>query len=185
VQKPAPVPAFGHLRLLEVISACGGFTPLASHTITLRRVGIPDPIPIELGVNPNATDATNIPLLAGDTIIVPKVGNIYVVGEVKNPQAIPLATNTPITVMRAIAIAGGMKYSAALSKARIVRTTPDNQVVEIELDLKKLMLSQQRDVALLSDDVLFVPANTFKSIISSGGAAIAAESIYYGALIAK
>jgi polysaccharide export outer membrane protein len=185
VVKPAPVPAFGRVRLLEVISACGGFTQMASHTITLRRLGNPNPIPIELGVDPKTTDVTNILLLAGDTIIVPRVGNVFVVGEVKNSEAIPLSTNTPITVMRAIAMAGGLKYSAALSKARIIRTTADNQVLEIKLDLKKLMLSQQVDVALLSDDVLFIPANTFKATISSGGASVAASALYGFAYIAK
>jgi len=185
VQRPAPIPAFGHVRLLEVIAACGGFTPMASHTITLHRRGNPDPIPIELGVDPKATDVTDIPLLAGDTVIVPRVGNVFIVGEVKNSQAIPLSTNTPITVLRAIAMAGGLKYSAALSKARIIRTTPDNQVLEIMLDLKKLMRSQQTDVALLSDDVLFIPANSFKATISSGGAQVAASALYGIAYIAK
>jgi polysaccharide biosynthesis/export protein len=185
VQKPSPVPAFGHMRLLDVVAACGGFTPMASHTITLRRRGNPDPIAIELGVDPKATDATDIPLLAGDTLIVPKVGNVFVVGEVKSSGAIPLSTNTPITVMRAIAMAGGLKYSAALSKARIIRTIPDRQVLEINLDLKKLMRSQEADVVLKSDDVLFIPANTFKSALSSGGAAVAASSLYGIAYIAK
>jgi polysaccharide export outer membrane protein len=185
VVKPATVPAYGQVRLLQAVASCGGFTSNASHTITLRRAGNPNPIPIELGTDPQNADVTNIELMAGDTIIVPKVGNIFVVGEVKNAEAIPLASNTPITVMRAIAIAGGLKYSAALSNARIIRTTPDNHVLEIKLDLKKVMLSKQADVALLNDDVLFVPANVFKSIISSNGAAVAAESVYYGALIAK
>jgi len=183
VVRPSPIPAFGQLRLLDAISACGGFTPLASHTLTIRRSSLADPITIELGVDPRTANAANIPLLPGDTIIVPKVGNVFVVGEVKNEESFPLASNTPITVMRAIAMAGGLKYSAALSRARVIRTTEGNKHVEIMLDLRKLMQGKQQDVALVSDDILFIPANTFKSMLVSGGAGVGA-SLLYGAVYA-
>lgn len=174
VQKPAPVPAFGQLRLLDAIAACGGFTPLASHTITVRRPGEATPITVILGSDPKSTDATNIPLMAGDTVIVPKVGNVFVIGQVKTPSAIPLSSNTPITVMRAIAMAGGLNFGAALSKVVVIRETPNKQHVEIQMDLKKVMKGKERDIALLSDDVLLVPANGFKAGMAGGGSGILA-----------
>jgi polysaccharide export outer membrane protein len=177
VQKPAPIPAFGQIRLLDAISACGGFTPLASHTVTVRRHGDSDPITVQLGVDPKSTNASDIPLMPGDTVVVPKVGNIFVMGEVKTPEAIPLSSNAPITVMRAIAMAGGMNYSAGLSKARIIRTTADNQKVEIMLDLRKVMFGKQQDIALVSDDILYIPMNHFKAALSAGAAGVAATSL--------
>jgi polysaccharide export outer membrane protein len=122
--------------------------------------------------------------MAGDTVIVPKVGSVFVVGQVKTQSAFPLSGNTPITVMRAIAMAGGVNYGAALSKARIIRTTADNQHIEIMLDLKKLMYGKQQDVALVSDDVLFIPSNTFKATLAAGGASVAATLLYQGAYTA-
>jgi polysaccharide export outer membrane protein len=169
VQRVALVPAFGQLRLLDVISACGGLTTLASHTIQIHRRGVPDPITVELGVDPKATNVTDIQLMAGDTVVVPRVGSVFIVGQVKNPSALPLSGNAPITVMRALAMAGGVNYSAALSKARIIRTTADNQKVEIMLDLAKVMFGKQQDIALVSDDILYIPTNAFKAIVSSGG----------------
>ena len=173
VEKPAPVPAFGQLRLLDVISACGGFTPLASHDITVRRPGAPTPITVILGSDPKTSDETNIPLMAGDTVIVPKVGNVFVIGQVKTPSAIPLSSNTPITVMRAIAMSGGVNFGAALSKVVIIRKTPNDQHVEIQMDLKKVMNGKERDVALMSDDVLLVPGNAFKQGMAAGGTGVA------------
>ncbi len=173
VQKPEPVPAFGQLRLLDVISACGGFTPLASHDITVRRPGDPNPITVILGADPKTSDETNIPLMAGDTVIVPKVGNVFVIGQVKTPSAIPLSSNTPITVMRAIAMSGGVNFGAALSKVVIIRKTPNDQHVEIQMDLKKVMNGKERDVALMSDDVLLVPGNAFKQGMAAGGTGVA------------
>ena len=178
VAKPEPVPAFGQLRLLDAISACGGFTTLASHTITVQRPGLDAPITVELDVDPNRSSSSNIPLIAGDTVIVPRVGNIFVVGEVKTEEAFPASSNMPITVMRAISMAGGLKYSAALSKARIIRKNGDNQHVEIMLDLKKLMNGKQQDIALTSDDILYIPSNAFKATIAAGGASVASTLLY-------
>ena len=183
VMKPAPVSAQGQIRLLDAISACGGLTALASHTITVKRKGSADAITVELGADPGAAGSIDIPLLPGDTVIVSKVGSIFVLGQVKTPSAIPLGYNSPITVLRALAMAGGANYGAALSKARIIRTNADNQHVEILLDLKKIMYGKQQDVALRSDDVLFVPSNAFKASMAAGGASVAVSAFYAAALV--
>jgi polysaccharide export outer membrane protein len=180
VVKPSPIPAFGQIRLLDAISACGGFTALASHSITIRRVGDADPILIELGTDAKAASASDVPLMPGDTVIVSKVGSVFVLGYVKTPAAIPLANNAPITVLRALAMAGGVNYGAGLSKARIIRTTSDNQRLEIRLDLKKIMFGQQQDVVLASNDILLVPGDAFKAGMAAGGAGVAA-SLLFGA----
>jgi polysaccharide export outer membrane protein len=111
--------------------------------------------------------------MAGDTVIVPKVGSVFVVGQVKTPSAIPLSSNSPVTVMRAIAMAGGLNFGAALSRVVVIRRTPDDQHVEIQMDLKKVMSGKERDIALASDDVLLVPSNGFKAGMAAGGAGVA------------
>jgi polysaccharide biosynthesis/export protein len=180
VLKPQPVPTMGvDLRLLDVISACGGFTPLASHVITVDRPGVAQPITVNLGVDPDKTGPANIPLLPGDTVLVPKVGNAYVVGQVLHPAAVPLANNAPITVVQAISITGGLKYGAALSKAMIIRSEPNHEHVEIVFDLKKVLAGKERDIALDSNDILYIPTNGFKAALSTGGAA---QSAVYAAI---
>lgn len=180
VTKPEPVPDPGaNLRLLDVISACGGFTPLASHTLTVHRQGDAEPITVNLGVDAKATDASNIPLMPGDTVVVPKVGNAYVVGQVQRPAAIPLANNAPLTVVQAISMTGGLKYGAALSKAMIIRTTGKDQRVEILFDLKKVMQGKEKDIALTSNDILYIPTNGFKAALAANGAQ---QGIYAAAL---
>jgi len=178
VLRPAVVPSFIQIRLLDVITSCGGFTTMASHTISIHRRDVADPIIVQLGTDPKATNESNIPLLAGDTVIIPRVGSVYVVGQVKTQSAIPLSGNAPITVMRALAMAGGLNYGAALSKARIIRATADNKHVEIMLDLKKLMFGKQQDVELVSDDILFIPTNAIKAAVAAGGASVASTLLY-------
>jgi len=181
VLKPSPIPAFGHIRLLDALSACGGLTPFASHTITIRRPGQSDPITVELGTDPKTANAADVPLMAGDTVIVSKVGSVFVLGYVKTPQAIPLSGNSPVTVLRALTMAGGINYGAGLSKARIIRTTADNQQVEIRLDLKKIMFGKQQDVTLVSNDILLVPSNAFKAGMAAAGVGLL-SSVIYGAV---
>jgi len=183
VMRPAPVPATGQIRLLDALSACGGLTPLASHTITVKRKGSAEAMTIELGSDPRAAGSIDIPLLPGDTVIVAKVGSIFVLGQVKTPSAIPLGYNSPITVLRALAMAGGVNFGAGLSKARIIRTNSDSQHVEILLDLKKIMFGKQQDVAMRADDVLFVPSNAFKASLAAGGASVAMQAFYSAALL--
>jgi hypothetical protein len=96
--------------------------------------------------------------MAGDTVIVPKVGNVFVVGQVKTQGTIPLVQqHANHSDARAFRHGRWSAFGAALSKARIIRTTADNQHVEIMLDLKKLMNGKQQDVVLASDDILFIP----------------------------
>jgi len=76
-----------------------------------------------------------------------------------------------------------VNYGAALSKARIIRTNADSEHVEILLDLKKIMFGKQQDVALRSDDVLFIPSNAFKASIAAGGASVAMQAFYTAALL--
>jgi polysaccharide export outer membrane protein len=186
VKEPKPVPVFGEqLRLLDVISACGGFTSFASHTIVVHRVGNPKPITLTLGIDPQTSDAANIPLTAGDTVVVPRVGNAYVVGEVLRPTAIPLSNNAPLTVVQAIAMSGGLNYGAALSKAMIIRTTADQQRVEILFDLKKVMHGKEKDIALTSNDILYIPGNAFKAVLSKSSAQTAAYAAIGAAEVLK
>ena len=76
-------------------------------------------------------------------------------------------------MLRAIALAGGLNFDAALSKVVVIRKTPDDQHVEIQMDLKKVMHGKEKDIALASDDVLLVPINGFKAGVSSGGGIVA------------
>jgi polysaccharide export outer membrane protein len=178
VKSPHLVPAVTSLRMLDVLSAAGGLTAEASHNITVRRPGEPGPITVLLAVDPKETDPSNIELLPGDTVIVPKVGNVFVLGEVKAPQSFPLSGNDPITVMRALTMAGGVKFGAAMSRARIIRRNGTTPPQEISIDVHRIMAGKDPDPQLLSDDILFLPTNSFKAAIAGGGASVAASSLY-------
>ncbi len=162
------LPVVGSRRLYDVLSAGGGLPPTASHVITINRPGVPQPIVVDLGNNPATSAAANIPVFAGDTIVVPSTGFIYILGAFKNQIAVPIRQNTPLTLMQAAAIGGGPGYEAKLSDLRIIRTIGTERRV-VHVDVKKVIDGKAPDPVLESDDIVFLPTSAMKAAIKSGG----------------
>jgi polysaccharide export outer membrane protein len=184
VKTPELVPAPSQRRLLEVIAAAGGLTPQASHLITIIRRQTNEGFQILLDSNPLDSAKVNIALYAGDTVIVPRAGEIYVLGSVKSPNAIPLVSNSPLTAMQAIAMSGGANFEAALSQVRIIRTEGAERK-EIAIDFKRVLDGKQADPILQADDIIYVPANAFKGALKANGAAVVTSSIISFAYLLK
>jgi polysaccharide biosynthesis/export protein len=65
----------------------------------------------------------NVEILPGDTITVPRAPIIYVVGDVGRPSGL-LIDNGTLTVLQAIALAGGTNHTAKTGDVRLIRKTP-------------------------------------------------------------
>jgi polysaccharide export outer membrane protein len=111
-------------------------------------------------------------LEAGDIVTVPEADQVYVVGNVFMPMTIPL--KEPITLTRAIAMAGGPKIDTKKDKIRIVRQEPGTAVrKELIVDLGAIEKKNADDIALLANDIVDVPTSAGKSFLRSlmGGVA--------------
>jgi polysaccharide export outer membrane protein len=178
VKSPGVLPGYGERRLLEVLSAAGGLTPQASHSITIYRSGVTPNLTVVLGPDPKQSDVANIPIYAGDTVVVPQIGVIYLVGAFHNQGAFPLKGVTPLTLSQAVAIGGGMDYQGIWTDARLIRLNHGLRE-EIRYDVKKIIAGKQADPLLQGDDIIFVPTNSMRAAIK-GGAAQTAFSLLYG-----
>ena len=98
----------------------------------------------------------------GDLIIVSRAGIVYVVGDVQRPSAFLVSEDNALSVLKALALAGGGTRTAALNKSRIIRQTP-NGIQEIPIRLKKILYAKAPDVALVKGDILFVPGSGAKA----------------------
>jgi polysaccharide biosynthesis/export protein len=172
VAKPGMFPALGRHTLSDYLAQAGGLKDTASSTVTLSRHGLPGPVEVPLGPDPRSARYADLPIFAGDEIRAGKVGVIYVVGALKNQGAFPLKNTTPTTVMNAVTLAGGMGYEAASHNASIFRTDGDHRV-ETRVDVGRIMKGKAEDVALRSDDILFIPTNKMRAAIKGGGASLA------------
>lgn len=167
VAKPGIYPDVADHKLYEVISEAGGFLSSSSRKIAVIRRNQADPIRIDLPRNLADDLSGNIDILPGDTITVPRAPIIYVVGDVGRPSGL-LVDNGTLTVLQALALAGGTNRTAKLGAARIIHKGPAG-MTETKLQIKKMLEAKAPDVTLQADDILFIPV--------SGGKVLAGRSL--------
>jgi polysaccharide export outer membrane protein len=161
VTKPGLYPVLGQHRLFDLISAAGGLTEKAGKTVAITRRSQPDkPLTVQLSKNLADNPDSNVEVYPGDTIVVPKADIVYVVGDVGRPAGF-LMDSGNLTVLQAIALAGGTTRTAKLNSVRIIRKGP-NGVAETPVPLKKMLEAKSPDVAMQADDILFVPTSAGK-----------------------
>jgi polysaccharide export outer membrane protein len=162
VTRPGAYPAIGERRLFDLISAAGGLTDKAGRNVTIEHRGDPDQ-KVELQLSSNLTEDTqdNVDILPGDTIIVSRAGIVYVVGDVARPSGFRVEDNG-LSVLKALAMAGGGTRTSALGRTRILRQTPTG-IQEIPVNLKKILYAKTPDMALVNGDVLFIPGSAAKT----------------------
>jgi polysaccharide export outer membrane protein len=163
VNKPGVYPRLGARRLFDMISEAGGYAPKAGKLITVTRRDDPQhPVTIHLSSDADQKARNNVEIMPGDTIMVETAGVVYVIGDVAKPSGF-LMDNDHLTVLQAIALAGGTNQTAALGSAKVVRKSAE-QMQEIPVPLKKILQAKERDLPLESGDILFVPTSTGKSV---------------------
>ncbi len=79
--------------------------------------------------------------------------------------------NDQLTVLRAIALAGGTTRTAKLSGAKLLRKTPDG-IRETPIALNKILQAKAPDVDMQAEDVLFVPSSARKVAAYRGAEAV-------------
>jgi polysaccharide export outer membrane protein len=164
VNRPGAYPAIGERRLFDLISASGGLSEKAGRIITIEHHGDPGKkVELQLSSNNLAEDTQdNVDIYPGDLIIVSRSGIVYVVGDVLRPSGFLVSEDTALTVLKALALAGGGTKTSALNRTRILRQTP-NGLQEIPIRLKKILYAKAPDVALMKGDILFVPGSGAKA----------------------
>jgi polysaccharide export outer membrane protein len=176
VLRPGVYPLLGDRKLYDLISAAGGFSQMAGRKVSIIRQRDPSsPITVNLPRNLADDLQDNIEILPGDTISVPKAPIVYVVGDVGHPAGL-LIDNGTLTVLQALALAGGTNHTAKLHGVCIIRKGP-NGMVSTRVPLKKMLEAKAPDENLQADDILFVPLSGVRVAAAQGmSAAISAAT---------
>jgi polysaccharide export outer membrane protein len=102
----------------------------------------------------------------GDVVSIAVADQVYVIGNVIHPTSIALTE--PMTVSRAIAMAGGTAMDTKKNAIHIVRQTPGTtDKKEIVVDLEAINRHKAEDVVLMANDIVDVPASGGKRLIRS------------------
>jgi len=163
----AVVPVIGSRRLLDVLATAGGLPPTASHVITISRPGVAEPIVVDLGTDPLHSGLANVPIFPGDTIIISRIGVVYMLGAFKTAGTIPLTQYSPLTLMEATALSGGILFQGKFDDVRLIRTVGDHRTV-VKLDIQRILHGKDPDPILQANDIVFLPDSTLKASISNG-----------------
>jgi polysaccharide export outer membrane protein len=163
VGRPGQYELVGPTTLLQVIAQAGGLTTQAMNDLYVYRQsedGQQSIIPVRLDDLASGRKEYNITLLPKDVISVPidVTHNVFVYGEVKTPGVISYLSSKPITLLQAIAQAGGPTEWAKRTKVVIRRKDKKTgKEVTIEINLKKMISGKTTDIVLEEGDVVIVP----------------------------
>jgi polysaccharide export outer membrane protein len=167
VKKPDTYEMLGGKTLLEMISLAGGLDKDLGEQIVIFRQdaeGNTQRIPVDLErLVYDADPSLNLPILPGDIIYVPNVEKvrIFVTGAVRTPNVFEVPRAEPVTVLRAITLAGGTTDRASERRIQIIRTGPDGSRITVPVDLRKVKRGKEPDPVLQEDDLVLVPESFF------------------------
>jgi len=163
--------------ILDVLALAGGVTNLADRRITIERRGTNQKVSYFLSNHSSTALDSSVRVFPGDTVMVPKVGLIYVLGDVRQPGGYPIVTNNgKLTLLEAIALAGSHGPSAVPSHTRLIRKESDGTYVEMQLQLSKMEKGKRPDVELEPDDIVYVPFSYLRNMGASLGGLVAATT---------
>ncbi len=163
VKVPGVYPALGVRKLHDLIVAAGGTSQTAASDVIITRKDDPAH-PITVDYNPEALKPVipDVQIFPGDSIVVPRAGIVYVVGNVTRSGGFVLDGRDQLTVEEALALAGGSSHAPDLKHVQLVRTLDDGRKEMITLPVDRILKGRAPDVAMKDGDILYVPTSNLK-----------------------
>jgi polysaccharide export outer membrane protein len=167
VEKPGMYELVGRQTLLQMISQAGGFKENAANEIYVLREG-QDGNTASLAIDLedlllNGNQKLNIPIYPNDVINVPvdRLITVFVFGEVRNPGAIQVKMSQKVTLLQAIAQAGGLSENASKRGVIVKRKDKSGKELNIQVNLNDIIKGKKKDIPLKEGDVVIVKESIF------------------------
>jgi polysaccharide export outer membrane protein len=203
VARPMTYQVLRPTTLLELIANAGGITDNAGTVILITRPTQKEFVKPVSDTSDGDSDAAaktiriqlqdllstgdtvfNIPVYGGDVVNVPAAGMVYVLGRgVTQPGGYILQSRgQDLTVLKAVALAHGLASFSKPDDAVIYRLDPKTGEREaIPVHIKQIEKNKTEDVAVKSNDILYIPDNLALKVAAQ--AAQAAVQIGSGILV--
>jgi polysaccharide export outer membrane protein len=163
VEKAGSYELVGRRNLLQIIAMAGGFSETAGNEVFILREG-PDGRTSAIAIDLkelliNGNQALNVPIEPSDVINVPvdREIRVFVMGRVTRPGAVKAKMSEGITLLQAIADAGGLAEGAKEGSVTITRKDKAGKEQKIKVNLKDILKGRKKDIKLQEGDVVFVP----------------------------
>jgi len=183
----------GAETILDLLSLAGGMTEDAAQRVLFipaeplekdhakeaavplpSQLAKPDAIPLLLKkVDPIVIDLQrlslggtqlylSLPVRPGDVFIIPGSGEVLIDGWIERPGSYKLTPG--LTVLGAVAAAGGPLFAADTRAVRVIRTEKEGKRVSFVTDLEKIKSGENRDVMLQEGDVIDLASSSSKLV---------------------
>jgi len=164
VRNPGSYELKGKLGIMDAVAQAGGFNIDADiNNVKILRTedGQQKTIHLKLGDLKKGLEGAEIILKPDDTVFIEKIGKVTVLGEVARPGTFELKDK--ISVLEAIAMAGGFTNIAAINRTRIIREDPDSKKRIIRIHVTDITNAgrKDKDLELLPGDIVYVPETLF------------------------
>jgi polysaccharide export outer membrane protein len=164
VGSPGNYELVGPTTLLQIIAQAKGLTPQAMGELYILRQekdGRKTKITVNLeDLNVNGNQALNIDLQPNDVVNIPidRMLTVYVYGQVKNPGALQFWQSKRITLLQAIAQAGGTTEWAKTSRVMIKRKDKrTGKETKFTVNLNNMISGKTSEIGLEEGDIVIVP----------------------------
>jgi polysaccharide export outer membrane protein len=117
--------------------------------------------------------------------MIPRASVIYILGDVGRPGGFLMQNSGHITVLQAVALAGGQNRTASMGHVRLIHKTATGYT-DTQIPLKKIMDGHEPDSELQAEDILYIPVSGAKSLFYRTAPSIiqsAASAAVYGAIL--
>jgi polysaccharide export outer membrane protein len=142
-------------RTIKIVHNDSAFTCQKTTDITNTSAGLVSSIRLKDILS--GDEKANPYVQPGDVVFLPDAEQVYVVGNVQKPTAIPLKDDQGgMTFLRAIAVAGGPLPTAKTDKVKLIRRVGESGKQEIVVDYIAIQKNKAPDITLQPDDIIDV-----------------------------
>jgi len=162
------------VTLLEALAMSGGLSADAGRNVYLTD-RIRDPATGELGTRNlivgiedlmQKGEQYNVVLGESALINVPRAGSVFVEGAVQRPGVFKMQGDT--TVLKAIAMAGGLKFQATRSELHVLSRNPEtNEWVQETVAMDNIRSSPSNDIKLDDGDIVVVENDGMRTALAA------------------
>lgn len=177
VKKPGIYTAMGSHRLDDYLSLAEGITQEAGTRVSITHRNAPDnTVAVQISSTGKPSPGSNPLIEYGDTIVVPKAGQVYVVGDVVRPGKYLMDHDEQLTIVQALALAQGTNRTAMLKHAMVIRKTDAGRKA-IAVNVEKVLTMKSMDLMLIDNDILFIPVSKVKTAFNRSLEAIVQTAV--------
>ena len=182
VGRPGTVAVASPRSLLDVLAEAGGLLKTADRHVTIRRSSGASVTALVPNDAAGELKPAGLLVQPGDTVLVPRAGIVYVLGDVGRPGGYLMQDDAQLSLLQALALAAGTTRTAGEGDARLIRRS-NGATTEIPLHLKDREHGRMPDMALENNDIIYVPFSFGKNMAlgANAVAASASSAIIYAA----